>query len=253
VAAQQTAEQQKRQQERATARRAYEFAQTQMSAGTVNILTVLNTENALFTAQDQLVQVIISISWRWWLVHRARGVGIKGDAQMKYLSRIRKHPWIWGPSGGVAAACVARSGTEPSRCRRAQCAGRSNVGGDRRRHGGRNSRRRADLSVGAGHGSAFYTVTVTARVDGELQKVAFTEGQTVHKGDLLAQIDPRPNQAAYASHCHQGQGCGPARERQTRPGALHDLAAAGFGEQATVDTQRALSTSSRHRSRSTRQ
>ena len=58
VAAQQTAEQQKRQQEAvATARRAYEFARTQMSAGTVNILTVLNTENALFTAQDQLVQV----------------------------------------------------------------------------------------------------------------------------------------------------------------------------------------------------
>lgn len=58
VAAQQTAEQQKRQQDAvATARRAFEFAQTQMSAGTVNILTVLNTENALFSAQDQLVQV----------------------------------------------------------------------------------------------------------------------------------------------------------------------------------------------------
>ncbi len=58
VAAQQTAEQQKRQQDAVTtARRAYEFAQAQMSAGTVNILTVLNTENALFSAQDQLVQV----------------------------------------------------------------------------------------------------------------------------------------------------------------------------------------------------
>jgi membrane fusion protein, multidrug efflux system len=51
--------------------------------------------------------------------------------------------------------------------------------------------------VGLGTVQAFYTVTVTARVDGELDKVAFTEGQTVHKGDLLAQIDPRPNQAAY--------------------------------------------------------
>ena len=58
VAAQQTAEQQKRQQEAvATARRAFEFSQTQMSAGVVNILTVLNTENALFSAQDELVQV----------------------------------------------------------------------------------------------------------------------------------------------------------------------------------------------------
>ena len=40
-------------------------------------------------------------------------------------------------------------------------------------------------------------MTVTARVDGEIQKIGFTEGQTVHKGDLLALIDPRPNQAAY--------------------------------------------------------
>jgi multidrug efflux system membrane fusion protein len=50
---------------------------------------------------------------------------------------------------------------------------------------------------GLGTVQAFYTVTVTARVDGELQKIGFTEGQEVHKGDLLAQIDPRPNQAAY--------------------------------------------------------
>jgi multidrug efflux system outer membrane protein len=58
VATQQTAEQQQRQQQAVTtARRAFEFAQKQMSAGTVNILTVLNTENALFSAQDQLAQV----------------------------------------------------------------------------------------------------------------------------------------------------------------------------------------------------
>ncbi len=58
AAAQQTEEQQARQQEAVNkARRAYQFAQTQMSAGTVNILTVLNTENALFSAQDELVQV----------------------------------------------------------------------------------------------------------------------------------------------------------------------------------------------------
>ena len=50
---------------------------------------------------------------------------------------------------------------------------------------------------GLGTVQAFYTVTVTARVDGELQKIGFTEGQTVHKGDLLAQIDPRPYQAAF--------------------------------------------------------
>ncbi|HEY2464949.1 MAG TPA: efflux transporter outer membrane subunit [Steroidobacteraceae bacterium] len=58
VAAQQTEEQLARQQEAVNkARRAFQFAQTQMSAGTTNILTVLNTENALFSAQDEMVQV----------------------------------------------------------------------------------------------------------------------------------------------------------------------------------------------------
>lgn len=58
VAAQHTKEQQTRQQEAVNrARRAFQFAQRQMRAGTINILTVLNTENALFSAQDEFVQV----------------------------------------------------------------------------------------------------------------------------------------------------------------------------------------------------
>jgi NodT family efflux transporter outer membrane factor (OMF) lipoprotein len=58
VAVRQTAEQRQRQRDAvAQAQRAFQFAQAQMAAGTVNILTVLNTENALFSAQDTLVQV----------------------------------------------------------------------------------------------------------------------------------------------------------------------------------------------------
>jgi outer membrane protein, multidrug efflux system len=58
VAVQQTAEQQLRQQVAVDrARVAFEYAQLQMQAGTTNILTELNTEDALFTAQDALVQV----------------------------------------------------------------------------------------------------------------------------------------------------------------------------------------------------
>jgi NodT family efflux transporter outer membrane factor (OMF) lipoprotein len=58
VSVQQTAEQLRREQEAvATARHAYELTQAQFHAGTINILIVLSTETALFTAQDTLVQV----------------------------------------------------------------------------------------------------------------------------------------------------------------------------------------------------
>jgi membrane fusion protein, multidrug efflux system len=49
---------------------------------------------------------------------------------------------------------------------------------------------------GLGTVQAFNTVIVRTRVDGQIDKIAFQEGQLVNQGDILAEIDPRPFQAA---------------------------------------------------------
>jgi multidrug efflux system membrane fusion protein len=58
---------------------------------------------------------------------------------------------------------------------------------------------KADFPVyltGLGTVQGFNTVLVRTRVDGQIDKIAFKEGQLVKQDDLLAQIDPRPYQAA---------------------------------------------------------
>jgi membrane fusion protein, multidrug efflux system len=58
---------------------------------------------------------------------------------------------------------------------------------------------KADFPVylsGLGIVQGFNTVVVRTRVDGQIDKVAFKEGQLVNQGDLLVEIDPRPFQAA---------------------------------------------------------
>jgi len=59
---------------------------------------------------------------------------------------------------------------------------------------------KADFPVyltGLGTVQGFNTVQVRTRVDGQIDKVAFKEGQLVKEGDLLVEIDPRPYQAAF--------------------------------------------------------
>ena len=93
---------------------------------------------------------------------------------------------------------------------------------------------------GLGTVQAFYTVKVTARVDGQLDTVAFTEGQTLKKGQLLAQIDPRPFKAALDQALAQH-----AKDEAMLANAQRDmdryllLAPQDLASKQTVDTQRA--------------
>jgi membrane fusion protein, multidrug efflux system len=53
---------------------------------------------------------------------------------------------------------------------------------------------------GVGTVIAYNTDVVRAQIQGQITSINFTEGQTVHAGDLLAQIDPRPYQALIAQY-----------------------------------------------------
>jgi len=95
--------------------------------------------------------------------------------------------------------------------------------------------------AGIGSVAPTMSVTVKARVDGELDKVGFTEGQDVRKGQLLAQLDPRTLQAALM----QAQAAR-AKDQATLANARVDLqrytrlVAEDAATQQQLDTQKAL-------------
>src|SRR5207248_9702050 len=103
---------------------------------------------------------------------------------------------------------------------------------------------RADVPIyldGLGTVQAFNTVTIRPRVDGQVQKVAFIEGQDVHAGDLLAQIDPAP----YQTQVEQAEAKKAQDEAQLAVARLTfkrdtDLLANKILSQQEYDTQNAL-------------
>jgi multidrug efflux system membrane fusion protein len=95
--------------------------------------------------------------------------------------------------------------------------------------------------VGVGTVQAYNTVNVQARVDGQLDSVDFREGQDVKAGDRLAQIDPRPFQAALDAALGTL-----AKDQATLANAKRDLAryqdtaSKGYSSRQQLDTQAAL-------------
>jgi len=99
---------------------------------------------------------------------------------------------VWRVGRPIAAARAATDATA-----------RTGAGGPRGRNAGGlvpvvvTPASRADIPMylnGLGNATAFYTVTVKSRVDGQLMKVDFNEGDLVSKGQVIAEIDPRPFQ-----------------------------------------------------------
>lgn len=94
--------------------------------------------------------------------------------------------------------------------------------------------------TGVGTVIAYNTDIVRAQIQGQITSINFTEGQQVHAGDLLAQIDPRPYQALidqYVANLERDQAqLANARANQARYNQLGDK---GWATPQLIETQNA--------------
>jgi membrane fusion protein, multidrug efflux system len=101
----------------------------------------------------------------------------------------------------------------------------------------------ADFPVylnGLGVVEPYDTVTVRSRVDGEVVKIAFRQGQMVKEGDLLAEIDPRPYQAALdQALSKKAQDEANLKNAQLNLDRYNTLAKQDFASRQQLDTQQA--------------
>jgi multidrug efflux system membrane fusion protein len=104
------------------------------------------------------------------------------------------------------------------------------------------ARRDVPVTVeGLGTVQAFYTATLAAQVTGQLQQVFFTEGQLVKKGQLLAQIDPRPLQAVLdQALAQQGKDAAQLEAAKRDLNRYQLLAPKNLASGQTLDQQRGI-------------
>jgi len=132
-------------------------------------------------------------------------------------SRLRRFLWIAALALALAEAVLwyqGRQASQPSAAARSAATPPSPVVAASAASGD------VDIALnGLGTVTPLATVTVRTQIAGQLQQIAFTEGQEVQKGDFLALVDPRPYQAALDQL--QGQ---LLKDRALLQGAEVDLA-----------------------------
>ncbi|MCC7499425.1 MAG: MdtA/MuxA family multidrug efflux RND transporter periplasmic adaptor subunit [Bryobacterales bacterium] len=183
---------------------------------------------------------------------------------------MRKRIWLWSAvlAAGAVLIWISRGGIRihQSAGGPAAVAGKSGKG----RGGasgpipvGAQKARLGEIPIyfdGLGSVTAYYTVTVRSRVDGQLMNVTVHEGAFVQQGQLLAEIDPRPFQAQLEQAEGQmardvatlenarldllryetlvKQDAIPHQQLDTQRATVHQLEAAIKQDQASIDTAR---------------
>jgi len=93
---------------------------------------------------------------------------------------------------------------------------------------------------GVGTVIAYNNVIVRSQITGQLIKIAFTQGQTVHQGDLLAEIDPRPYQAQLdQATANRDRDQAQVLNAQANLGRYTTLQQKGYASTQLVETQNA--------------
>ncbi len=138
--------------------------------------------------------------------------GLPGQHGSGSSSKPKKRGFIWALFllivAGVGGYAVYSAGKAPTAGPNAGKNGKGGGGGGGFGRGGFGPQpvvvanvKRAPVPVylnGLGNVQAFYTVSVKSRVDGQLMAIHFQEGDSVEKGQLLAEIDPRPYEVQQA-------------------------------------------------------